>query len=104
MSALAPARASRHQLRMAFHGPILKAISEQVWLYDPAARCRVRYAKPAWKVLLARQFLAPQFDAAGVEIDPPSTERATDDEFRLFLHEVQAWATTDWGVAFPEEP
>lgn len=103
MSALAPARASRHELRCAFHGPILKAISEQVWLFDPAANCRVRYAKPAWKILLARQFLLPQFDAAGHLVDPPSTEAVSDDDFRLFLHEVTAFAVTDLNVVFPEK-
>lgn len=96
-------RATRHQLRKQFHGPVLKAFSEQVWLFDPAAGKRVRYAKPAWKVLLARQFLEAQFDAAGQLVDPPSTEAATDEEFRLFLHEVQAFGVADCDITFPEE-
>lgn len=105
MSAIAPARATRAELRGAFHGHILEAISEQVWLYDPHARRRIRYAKLAWKILLARQFLTPQFDDEGELIDPPSTERASDDEFRTFLHQVCAWAATEWKVSFPvKEP
>lgn len=102
MSAVAPARATRHELRCAFHGPILKAISEQASTPAPG-RKRQFWTKQAWKILLAQQFLEPQFDAAGHLIDPPSTEAVSDDDFRLFLHEVTAFAVIELNVVFPEK-
>lgn len=102
MTALMGTRASRHDLRRAFHGPILTAISEQAST-PSAGRKRQFWAKQAWKILLARQFLRPQFDAAGQLVDPPSTEAVSDDDFRLFLHEVTAFAVTELNVVFPEK-
>lgn len=96
------ARASRAQLRRAFHGPILREISEQARVDTDVPGRTVRYAKAAWKILFAQQFLEPQFDASGAEIDPPSTAAISDDEFRTFLHEVCAFACNDLKVTFPE--
>lgn len=95
-------RATRHQLRKQFHGPILTAFSEQVWLYDPNAQRRVRYTKQAWKTHLARQFLELQMDDEGRIVDPPSTELVDDETYRLFLLEVQAYGVVDLNIAFPE--
>lgn len=102
MSAFAPARATRHQLRMAFHGPVLQAIAEQARTRTEDEKSQ-RWTKQAWKIFFAQHFLAPQFDAAGQLIDPPSTEAVSDEEFRLFLHQVTAFAVTDLNVVFPEK-
>lgn len=102
MTVLAPARASRHQLRKLFHGVILPAVSDQASTLTSGRR-RQRWTREAWKLFFARQFLAPQFDGAGHLVDPPSTEAVSDDDFRLFLHEVTAFAVTDLNVVFPEK-
>lgn len=93
----------RHQLRKAFHGPVLTDISEQVWVIDQATGQQIRYLKPVWKKHLTEQFCPAQFDGAGVELEK-STERMTDDEFATFLLEVQAYCINDLNVTFTEQP
>lgn len=98
----------RHQLRKMFHGPVLTAIAEQVRMKDSTGT-PVRWSKAAWKKALAEEFLPARFEeytnAAGeikVRQLRASTEAVSDDDFRTFLLEVQAWAAGE-GVEFPEE-
>lgn len=99
----------RHQLRKMFHGPVLKDISEQVWVFDPVTSRRVRYAPAAWKILFAQMFIAPTFEEVVVRGKKVvrerhrSTEELTDDEFSIFLLQVQAFAVCELGVEFAEE-
>lgn len=98
----------RRKQRAALHGPILRTIAEQVWLYDPHAGCRVRYHPEVWKRYFASLFLEPNLRAY---TDPDtgeicwriSTEAVGDDRMALFLTEVQAWAVTELNVTFPED-
>lgn len=101
----------RLKMRGAFHGPILKAISEQVWFKDERGRA-YRYSREVWKHFLKQQFLTPVMEEYtsrkhGGEIRVRqrrlSTEDLSDDEYQTFLMEVQAFATVDLGVEFEEE-
>jgi hypothetical protein len=100
----------RTKLRAAFHGPVLKAISEQVWFTDEASGRRFRYSRAVWKEYLKQQFLDPKVeeyvdgaDEIKVRLCRTSTEDLSDDEYLAFLMEVQAFAITDLGVEFEEE-
>lgn len=92
----------REQLRRAFHGPILSDFAQQVWVPQPDGT-RIRYAPAAWKVLLAQLFAVPVIEERhDGEIDVVhSTERLHDDEYALFLQEVQAFGA-ELGVTFTE--
>lgn len=86
-------RERRHQLRKAFHGPVLRDIAEQVWLYCPDAGCRVRYMPRAWKEYFRQLFLGPEV----------STESLSDDEFADFVEQVRAHAAVELGVTFHDQ-
>jgi hypothetical protein len=100
----------RMKMRAAFHGPVLKAFSEQVWFTDEASGRRFRYSRRVWKEFLKEQFLNPKLeertDQTTGEITPTmletSTEGLSDDEYLDFLTEVQAFGI-DLGVVFEEE-
>jgi hypothetical protein len=92
----------RHQLRKAFHGPVLTDFSEQVWVRDPETGQRVRYAPPVWKQHLKNLFCPARFDADGKEL-PRSTEALSDDEFADFLLACQAYGCIDLGIRFTEQ-
>ena len=98
----------RHQLRKMFHGPVLSAIAEQVRMKDSAGT-PVRWTKAAWKKALDQKSLPAHFEkyttrAGEIKVRKlrAGPEAASDDEFRTFLLEVQAWAAGE-GVEFPEE-
>jgi frataxin-like iron-binding protein CyaY len=101
----------RMKMRAAFHGPILKAISEQVWFTDEASGRRFRYSRSVWKEFLKVQFLNPKLeervDQVTGELKPTlcctSTEELSDDEYLEFLMEVQSFAILDLGVVFEED-
>lgn len=100
----------RHQMRKAFHGPILRDISEQVWLPDPTTGKLIRYSKAAWKELLRDWFIPaePQeyVTKAGeikVRMVKRSTEDMSDDQFQEFLLQAQAFAVVDLNVEFSEQ-
>jgi hypothetical protein len=101
----------RSAQRAAFHGPVLRTIAMQVWLYDPVAKCRVRYHPLTWKRYFAELYIEPTFsdivdpDTGEIRqtLDRRSTEALTDDEFAEFLARVQAFAVTDLNVTFPED-
>ena len=100
----------RHQMRKFFHGPVLRDIAEQVWLIDEQRGVRVRYAPPAWKDLFREWFIEPTFEEYVVRSTGElklrerrrSTEELSDDEFAVFLLQVQAFAVVDLGVEFTE--
>jgi hypothetical protein len=95
----------REQLRRAFHGPVLKDISDQVWVPHSDGR-RYQYSKAAWKL-----FFADLFDAPLVEVTTPdgeiqlrpSTEGFDDEAYAQFIKKVEAHAATEWGVTFTEK-
>lgn len=97
--------------RGAFHGPVLKAISDQVWFTDEKTGRRFRYAKAIWKEFFKQQFLEPKLEeyrvkATGeikVRLRRLSTEELSDDEYSDFLHQVQAFAMDELNVEFEEE-
>jgi hypothetical protein len=97
-------------MRKFFHGPVLRDIAEQVWLLDEQRGVRVRYAPPAWKELFRQWFVAPTFEEFTVKRTGEvklrerrrSTEELSDDEFAVFLLQVQAFAVLDLGVEFTE--
>jgi hypothetical protein len=101
----------RHQLRKAFHGPVLRDISEQVWVLDEPRGVRVRYVPKAWKEYFAQLFIEPTFEEYTVKKTGEikvrerrrSTEELSDDEFAEFLLKVQAHAVCEWGVQFVEQ-
>lgn len=101
----------RMKMRAAFHGPILRAISEQVWFTDEESGRRFRYSRKVWKEFLKVQFLNPKVEErvepVTGELKPTlcttSTEELSDDEYGEFLMEVQAFAILDLGVVFEEE-
>lgn len=97
----------RHQLRKMFHGPVLREISQQVWVVEPSGH-RVRYTPKAWKQLFADLFIDPEFEeqivngrALVVEL-PRSTERLSDDAFAEFALKAMAYAVTDLNVVFQD--
>ncbi|MDN8617843.1 hypothetical protein [Variovorax ginsengisoli] len=100
----------RHQLRKMFHGPILKDIAEQVWLWDGRVGERVRYAPLVWKAFFAEMFIEPEFEEYTVRATGEmkvrqrrrSTEALSDDKFALFVLQVCAFACTELGVEFIE--
>ncbi|MGI4776933.1 MAG: hypothetical protein ACRYGA_02250 [Janthinobacterium lividum] len=101
----------RHQLRKLFHGPVLRDISEQVWVLDDARGVRVRYTPAAWKHYFAQLFIAPTFEEYTVKRTGEvkvrecrrSTEALSDDEFADFVLQVQAHAVVEWSVEFTEQ-
>lgn len=100
----------RHQLRKLFHGPVLRDISEQVWLWDGRVGERVRYAPLVWKEFFRSMFIEPEFEeyvARGtgevrVRERRRSTEDLSDDQFAEFLLQATAFACTELGVEFTE--
>lgn len=101
----------RHQLRKMFHGPVLKDISEQVWVHDPGTGRPIRYVPLAWKRYFAELFIEPTFEeftarATGelkVRERRRSTEELSDDDFGEFVLQVQAFAVCELGVTFTEQ-
>ncbi len=99
----------RHQLRKMFHGPVLRDVSEQVWLRDPQTGERYRNTPAVWKAFFASMFIAPEFevqvvDGRSVTVEiKPSTERLSDDAFAEFALQSMAFCVTDLGVEFTEE-
>lgn len=101
----------RHQLRKAFHGPVLRDIAHQVWIVDEKNGVRFRYVPLAWKHYFAELFIEPTFEEYTVKKTGEvkvrqrrrSTEELSDDEFAEFLLKVQAHAVTEWGVTFTEQ-
>lgn len=101
----------RHQLRKAFHGPVLRDIAEQVWVLDEQRGVRVRYMPKVWKEYFRELYVMPTFEEYRVrktgEIKVRerrrSTEELLDDEFAEFLLKVQAHAVTELGVVFTEQ-
>lgn len=101
----------RHQLRKMFHGPVLRDISEQVWMRDPLTGQQIRYVPLAWKHYFAELFIPPTFEEYTVRATGEvkvrqrrrSTEELDDDAFAEFLLQVQAHAVTEWGVEFSEQ-
>jgi hypothetical protein len=92
----------RHQMRKAFHGPVLRDISLQVWV-PQANGTRVRYSPAAWKLLLAQLFAVPLIEERGQVVDVRhSTEALTDEEFPVFLLQSQAFAAMELGVEFTD--
>lgn len=100
----------RHQMRKFFHGPVLRDIAEQVWLLDEQRGVRVRYAPMVWKYFFRELFVEPTFEEFVVRSTGEvkvrecrrSTEALSDDEFAVFLLQVQAFAVVDLGVEFTE--
>lgn len=100
----------REKHRGAFHGPVLKAIAEQLWFTDEKTGARFRYSRAFWKRWLKEEFLTPKVQEYVVKktgevkyrLLPLSTEALSDDEYNVFLLEVQAFGT-HWGVVFEEE-
>lgn len=101
----------RNQLRRRLHGPVLGQLSQQVWLYDPAAGRLVRYHPVTWKLYFKTLFLPPKIERA-VDPDtgevttierPASTEDLSDDQYAEFVERIVAWAVTDLGVEFDFE-
>lgn len=82
---------TRAGMRRLFHGFILK---------DFAAY--TGESVEAWKRWLTDKFCPPQFDEEGNELKK-STERMSDDEFAIFLLEVQAFGVMDVGLEFTEQ-
>lgn len=101
------------RLRAAFHGPICKAFSEQVWFTDADTGKRFRYSRAVWKEALKQEFLVPKLEEyiarrggseeVRVRMQRLSTEDLTDDEYQEFLMEVQAFGVTEYGMVFEEE-
>lgn len=102
----------RHQLRKLFHGPVLRDVSEQVWVRDEITGCRVRYQPLAWKRLFAEMFIEPTFEEYTVKATGEvkvrerrrSTEELSDDEFAEFVLQATAFAAVDLNVQFTEQP
>lgn len=92
----------RHEMRKLFHGPILRAFSEQVWLTDHNTGIRYRNAVIVWKEHLKEQF-CPMKQDPHTGLQRKSTELLSDDEFRAFIDEVRAYGITECGVVFDEE-
>ena len=100
----------RHQLRKFFHGPVLNDIAEQVWVYDAATGCRVRYMPKVWKEYFRQLFVAPTFEEYTVKRTGEvkvrecrrSTEDLSDDQFAEFVLQVQAYSVTELDVVFQE--
>jgi hypothetical protein len=96
--------------RAAFHGPIVRAIAEQVWFTDQVSGKRFRYSRATWKEFLKSEFLDPKVEECTVKatgevkyrLKRLSTEDLSDDEYQAFLMEVQAFGI-EWGVEFPED-
>jgi hypothetical protein len=99
--------------RAAFHGPICKAFSEQVWFKDAETGRAFRYSRTAWKEALKQEFLLPRIEEyiarrggseeVRVRMLRLSTEDLYDDEYQDFLLEVQAFGVTEYGMVFEEE-
>jgi hypothetical protein len=99
--------------RAAFHGPVCKAFSDQVWFTDAETGRRFRYSRELWKHFLKQQFLEPKVEQyiarrgdceeVRVRMLRLSTEDLTDDEYNEFLMEVQSFGVNECGVIFDEE-
>ncbi|MDB5731734.1 MAG: hypothetical protein JWQ03_1629 [Variovorax sp.] len=97
--------------RAAFHGPILKAFSEQVWFIDGETGRRFRWSKAAWKQWLKEEFCPQKFEEytdrttgeVKTRVLPLSTESLSDDEYQEFLMAVQACGMLDFNIEFEEE-
>lgn len=82
---------TRAGMRRLFHGFILKDFASYTG-----------YSVEAWKRWLTDKFCPPQFDEAGNELEK-STERMSDDEFAIFLLEVQAFGVMEVELEFTEQ-
>ncbi len=80
----------RRQLRGAFHGDVLREVSEKAWIAMPGGT-RARYTKKAWKELFRDWFLPEGFQ---------STEDLDDCEFAEFVLQCCAFAAIELGVEF----
>jgi len=100
----------RHQLRKAFHGPVLQDISSQVWVTRGNGLV-AHHSKAAWKEFYRAMLIPPvpqeyTVKATGqvkVRMVKQSTEDLSDDDFQLFLLQLQAHAVTELGVVFTEQ-
>lgn len=95
----------REQLRRAFHGPVLKDISEQVRHQHQDGKW-YGYTREFWKIYYAQLFDAPLVEKPNDDGDIEmvhSTEAFDDDSYALFLTKVQAHAASEWGVTFTEK-
>lgn len=98
----------REKHRGLFHGPILTAFHEGLWLDDPRTGQFRTYSREVWKEFLKRQFLTPriqEYVTRHGEIKyrqlPLSTEALSNDEYSDFLHQCIALGH-EHGVNFEE--
>jgi hypothetical protein len=97
--------------RGAFHGPVLRDISEQVWFTDEKTGRRFRYGREVWKEFFKRELLEPKLEEytvrstgeVKVRLRRLSTEDLSDDEYSEFLAAVMGFACTELGVEFQDE-
>lgn len=82
----------RRQLRGAFHGDVLREISEKAVVPQPDGT-GARYTKKAWKELFKDWFLPEGFS---------STEELDDYEFAEFVLQASALAAMELGVEFSQ--
>ena len=92
---------SRTAMRRLFHGPLLSDFAEQVWLLDPTTGRNVRYAPAVWKRHL-KDLFCPVTQGPSGEWGK-STERLSDEQYREFVTQVQAYGCVDLDVAFTEQ-
>jgi hypothetical protein len=101
----------RRKMRAKFHGPVLRDISEQVWLTDPKTGLRYRNTKAVWKEFFRELFIEPDIEEYKVRatgeikyrLKRLSTESLSDDQFSEFLTAVEAYAITELDVEFQDE-
>jgi hypothetical protein len=100
----------REKHRAFFHGPLLRAFAQQVWLHDPKLGRARPFSKDVWKELLKREFLEPKLEEYTVRstgevkyrLRALSTEALSNDEYNDFLHQCMALGH-ELGVDFNEE-
>lgn len=83
----------RRVLRGAFHGDVLRQISEQARVRQPDGTV-ARYTVTAWKALLKEMFLPDGFE---------STESLDDEQYAEFLLQSAAFGAMDLGVEFESD-
>lgn len=82
---------TRHQQRKKLHGPILGAVSEQVWVHQEDGT-QALYAEWIWKEWFKRAY--------GIK---GSTEDLSDDAFAEFVWATEIFAVRVMGVVFTEK-
>jgi hypothetical protein len=82
---------ARHQQRKKLHGPLLGAISAQVWV-EQGEGSRERYDAGTWKTWFKRLFKVPG-----------STEDLSNEDFERFVWAVEIFAATRMNVQFQEQ-